>query len=73
MNGCDFTSPPRIQTSEQEYNYPPVTGGCRHRTPATLPKAFIEEPGRCFLEVSQTRVDVLGILTRFLVNLLESL
>ena len=44
--GRDLTHPTRTQPSEQEYSdWRPVTRGREHRTPATLTKAFHEEPG----------------------------
>ena len=47
VNGRDLTSPTQTQTSEQEYS--DLTTSNRRPptlTPATLPKAFHEEPGR---------------------------
>jgi len=47
VNGRDLTFLTRKQTSDQEYsNLTAIIGGCQHRTHATLPKAFHEEPGR---------------------------
>jgi len=73
VNGRDLTLPTRTQTSEQEYS--DLTAS--NRRPSTLysrksPQSFWRGTQSHAFSKSTKRVDVFGILPRFLKNLLES-
>ena len=72
VNCCDLTTQTRTQTlSKNTVTSRPVTGGCQHRTSATVPKAFQGTQLIALIDIDKTCLDIFGILQRFIENLQE--